>query len=262
MKSIKTKERKIVFFFTLFIFLLSSCTTQRNVEYFRDKNKDTITFDEAVIEDYKLKSDDELFIQISSLDDAASNIFTGTRVQQSMQIGALQPYGASLLSYTIDKEGYLLLPVIGKLLVIDKTLAEVSAMIKESLTNVLSQPVVSLKLVNRYVSVMGEVQNPGHFAYAQDKLTIPDAISMAGDITEYGDRKEVVLIRNEKEKNIRIIMDLTKSDILASKYYYIRPNDIIYIKPLRKKFWGLRQFPYTVIFSTLTTALLIYNVMQ
>jgi polysaccharide export outer membrane protein len=262
MKSINAEERKIVLFFTLFIFFLSSCTTQRNVEYFQNKNKGTKSFNEAIIEDYKLKSDDELFIQISSLDDAASNIFTGTRVQQSIQIGSLQPYGASLLSYTVDKEGYLHLPVIGKLLVIDKTLADVSSMIKESLTNVLSQPVVSLKLVNRYVSVLGEVQYPGHFAYAKDKLTIPDALSLAGDITEYGNRKEVVLIRNEKGKNIRIIIDITKSDILASEYYYIRPNDIIYIKPLRKKFWGLRQFPYTVIFSTLTTVLLIYNVMK
>jgi polysaccharide export outer membrane protein len=135
-------------------------------------------------------------------------------------------------------------------------------MLKDSLTNVLSQPLVTVKLVNRYVSVLGEVRNPGHFPYSQDKLTIYDAIGLAGDITDYGNREEVILARNENGKNIRINVNLNKSDMLASTYLYIRPNDIVYIKPLRKKFWNLRQFPYNVVLGTITTALLIYTVIQ
>ncbi len=255
-------KKKRILFFSILAYIITSCVSQRNVEYFHDKNKDAKTFHEALIEDYKIKAYDELFIQISSLDDAESNIFTGTRIAQSMQAGSMQPYGTSLLSYTVDKEGYLHLPIIGDLFVLNKTLTEVSIMIRESLSNVLSHPVVSIKLVNRYVSVLGEVRNAGHFAYAQDKLNIPNAIGLAGDITEYGDRKHVVLVRNENGINTRVVIDLSKSDILSSKYYYIRPNDIIFVKPLRKKFWNLRQFPYTVILSSITTALLIYNVMK
>lgn len=254
-------EKKIVFSYcSILALVISSCVTQRNVEYFQDKNKNTKVFDEAQIEDYRLKPNDELYIKISSLDDATSNIFSNSSTQQYIQSGSIQPYGASLISYTIDKEGYLHLPVIGSLMVKDKTLAQVTTMLQESLTNILSQPAVSLKLVNRYVSVLGEVFHPGHFAYAQDKLSIYDAIGLAGDITDYGNRKEVILTRNENGKNIRINVNLTQSDILSSNYYYIRPNDIIYVKPLGKKFWNLRQFPYTVILSTITTALLIYNV--
>jgi polysaccharide export outer membrane protein len=248
------------FYFIIFTLLISSCVMQRNVEYLQDKNKNTKTFNEAQVEDYRLKPNDELYIQINSLDDAAANIFSGTSAQQFYNSGSIQPYGASLVSYSIDKEGYLHLPVIGSLSVKDKTLAQVSLMLKESLTNILSQPVVSVKLVNRYVSVLGEVRNPGHFAYAQDKLTIYDAIGLAGDITDYGNRKEVILTRNENGKNIRINVDLTHSEILSTNCYYMRPNDILYVKPLRKKFWGMRQFPYSVILSTITTALLIYNV--
>jgi polysaccharide export outer membrane protein len=243
-------------FFILAIFF-TSCVTQRKVEYLQDQNKNVKTFKEAEFPDYKLKPNDELFIQISSLDEAAAKIFSEASQQQ---FGTIQPYGASLMSYSIDKDGYLLLPVIGRILVKDKTLTDVSLVLRDSLNHVLNQPIVSVKLVNRYVSILGEVSNPGHFPYSQDKLTIYDAIGLAGDITEYGNRGEVTLVRNQNGENLRINVNLTRSDILSSDYYNLRPNDIVYVKPLPNKFWGMRQFPFTVIFSTITTGLLIYNV--
>lgn len=244
----------------LFLFGWSSCLTLHHTEYLQDKRSTAVYYPEPDLEVYLLKPHDDLFIQISSLDDVSSNIFTGTNAQQSLQMGSMQAYGASLVAYTIDKEGFLHLPVIGKLKVVDHSLAEVSVLIQQELVNVLNQPMVSVKLVNRYVSVMGEVRNPGHFPYAQDKLTIFDALSMAGDVSEFGNRQEVVLTRNEGGKNYRVNVDLTRSDILSSEYYYIRPNDMVYVKPMRRRFWGLREFPYAVILSTITTGLLIYNV--
>lgn len=256
------KRHPYLFYLIVTTIFFSSCITQRDMEYINHINKTVVSFDEAIIEDYVIKPNDDLFIQISSLDDVSSNIFSGTNAQQSLQMGSMQAYGASLVSYTIDKEGSLHLPVVGTLYVEGKSLAQVSMLIQESLKNVLSQPVVSVKLVNRYVSILGEVRNPGHFTYAKEKITIFDVLSLAGDITVYGNRKEVILTRNEDGKNHRICIDLTDSDVLSSNYYYIRPNDIIYVKPLQKRFWGLREFPYTVILSTITTALLIYNVSQ
>jgi polysaccharide biosynthesis/export protein len=254
---------RIAFFLFIFIAILSSsCIHQRDLEYLQDKNKTSKIFPEALIEDYKLKINDELYIQISSLDEAAANIFSSSSSQQSLYLGSMDPYGAYLMSYEIDKDGYLLLPVIGKILVKDKTTAQVREQIKESLTNILSQPVVTVKLVNRYISVLGEVRNPGHYIFAQEKFSIYDAISLAGDITVYGNRKEVLLTRNENGKNIRININLNRSDILSSEYYNLRPNDIVYVKPLKKRFWGMDQFPYAVILTTITTALLIYTVIK
>jgi polysaccharide export outer membrane protein len=245
----------------LTLMMLSSCVTQRRVEYLQDSNKDMKSFKEAELPDYKLKPNDELYIQINSLDEAAANVFSAGK-EQSYYVGTMQPYGASLMSYSVDKDGYLLLPVIGRILVKDKTLSEVSTILKDSLNHILSQPIVTLKLVNRYVSVLGEVRNPGHFAYSQDKLTIYDALGLAGDITDYGNRDNVILIRNIKGENIRINVDITKSDILASDYYNLRPNDIVYVKPLRNKFWGMRQFPFNILLTTLTTAILLYSVLK
>ena len=244
----------IVFVF-LFI-ILSSCVTQRYVEYVQDSNKTVKSFIEAEFPDYKLKSNDELFIQINSLDEEAANVFSNT----TQLTQALDPYSASLLSYSVDKNGFLLLPVIGNVFVKDKTLSEVSLILRDSLYHVLNQPVVKVKLVNRYVSVLGEVGNPGHYPFSQEKLTIFDAIGLAGDITDYGNRSNVILVRNEKGENIRVNLNLINSDLLASEYYHLRPNDILYIKPLRNKFWGMRQFPWSVLFSAITTGLLLYEI--
>jgi len=85
---------------------------------------------------------------------------------------------------------------------------------------------------------------------------------LAGDITDYGNRNKVILVRNENNNNLRINIDLTKSDLLSSGYYFLRPNDIIYVKPMTKKFWGMRQFPWQVFFSAITTGLLIYEIVR
>lgn len=241
-------------------FVMSGCVTQRDIEYLQAKDNNINAFKEADIADYKLKSNDELYIQINSLDEAATNVFSNTGSQQ--YIGSMQPYGASLISYTINKEGYLLLPIIGNILVKDKTLSQISQIIKDSLINILNQPIVTVKLVNRYISVLGEVRNPGHFPYAQEKLTVYDALGLAGDLTIYSNRKEVVLARNENGKNIIIRLDLTKPEILESNYYYLRPNDMVYVKPLKKRVWGMSQFPFSVFLSTISTALLVYTVVK
>jgi polysaccharide biosynthesis/export protein len=160
----------------------------------------------------------------------------------------------------IDKTGFIQLPVIGNMHVRDKTIPEVISMLQDSLSNILSSPTVTIKLVNRYVSVLGEVARPGNFSYAYEKLNVFDALGLAGDITTYGDRNDVTLVRNENGKNIRVKIDLTSADLMASEFYYLRPNDMIYVKPMHKKFWGLAQFPWTVLLSTISTVILIYTV--
>lgn len=257
----KTLIRNIVIKFELlscftFLVFFSSCINQRDLEYLKDNNKTTVAFNEAEVSDYKLKPNDALYIKISSLDDASSNVFA----QPSAP--TLEPYGAYMNSYSVDKGGYVQLPVIGKINVLGRTTSEVSDLIKDSVINILSLPLVTVRLVNRYVSVLGEVRNPGHFVYSQDKFTIFDALGLAGDITAYGNRKEVILTRNENGKNNLTAIDLTRSDILSSPNYLIQPNDFIYVKPLRKRFWGMVEFPFSLILSTITTTLVIVTFMQ
>jgi polysaccharide export outer membrane protein len=240
------------------VFILSSCVTQRNLEYLHKDKKAPAEFSEPQFTEYHLQPNDALYIQISSLDDASTNIFA----QSGRQQFTLDPYSAYLSSYTIDQEGYIQLPVIGRIKATGKTTLQVSQMIKDSVENILSLPVVSVKLVNQYVSILGEVNSPGHYIYSQDKFTIFNALGLAGDITPYGNRKQVILTRNEDGKTIHVNFDLTSSDILSSKYYYVQPNDMIYVKPLSKRLWGMEQFPFTIIMSIITTGIVVYTFIQ
>lgn len=247
------------------ILFFSSCVAHRNLEYLRyedRRNEKIISYSEAEIPDYKLKPNDELYIQIKSLDEPETNVFQqlGNNQQSIYSSSSITPYSASVFSYVVDKSGYIQLPVLNNIFVKDKTIPEVTSMLQDSLQNILSQPSVLVKLVNRNLSVLGEVRNPGRFSYAQEKITIFDALGFAGDITIYGDRNDVILVRNENGNNLRVKLDLTSSEIMASQYYYLRPNDIIYVKPLRKRFWGLREFPWQVFLSTISTGILIYTV--
>jgi len=246
----------------IIIFLYSGCVTQHDLEYMQKSDRTSKTFKEAEIPDYRLKPNDELYIQINSLDDPAANVFSTSENQSSSNMMGIQPYGASLISHAINKEGYLQLPIIGNIFVKDKTLSEVSSILTDSLSHILSQPIVAVKLVNRYISVLGEVKSPGHFPYSQDKLSIYDAVGLAGDMTIYSNRKEVTLTRNENGKNTLVKLDMTDPNILASEYYYIRPNDIIYVKPLKKRIWGMPDFPFAIILSALSVTLLFYSVVK
>jgi polysaccharide export outer membrane protein len=244
------------------LFLLSGCVTQREMEYLQKDGRTPKSFKEADVSEYKLRVDDELYIQVTSLDEAADNILQTSGNQLLINSGSIQPYGVSLVSYTVNKKGFLSLPIIGVIYVKDRSLPEVREIIIDSLANILNQPSVTIKLVNRYISVLGEVRNPGHFPYAQDKLTIFNAIGAAGDMTKFANRKEVLLTRNENGANLLITVDLTKPDVLESSYYYLRPNDVIYVKPLKKRVWGTSEFPFSLILSTLTFTLLFYSVVN
>jgi polysaccharide biosynthesis/export protein len=250
----------ILILFVSFFFLPVSAIVIWNTLRDKDnKGEMIISYAEAKIPDYKLKPNDELSINIKSLDDPATNVFQTLGNQQGSS-GYTTPYSASLTSYMIDKTGFIQLPVIGNMYVKDKTIPEVISMLTGFTDNILSSPTVTIKLVNRYVSVLGEVARPGNFSYAYEKLNVFDALGLAGDITTYGDRDDVMLVRNENGKNLRINIDLTSADLMASEYYYLRPNDMIYVKPMHKKFWGLAQFPWTVLLSTISTVILIYTV--
>lgn len=256
--SMKKKQLNLLLFLVTLLFQ-TACVTQQDVEYMQKLERSPKTFTEAEISDYKLKPFDELYIKVNSLDDPSANVFSTATGQQNTNSEVISPYSASLLAYTVNKDGYLQLPLIGNVFVKDKTISQVTLVLTDSLSHILSQPIVKVKLVNRYVSVLGYVKNPGHYTYSQEKLTIFDAIGLAGDMTIYGNRQDVVLTRNENGQNLIVKLDLTKPNILSSSYYYIRPSDLIYVKPLKKRIWGISEFPFGILLSSISLTLVIYS---
>jgi polysaccharide export outer membrane protein len=126
----------------------------------------------------------------------------------------------------------------------------------------LKETTIIVKLVNFNITFVGEVRRPGEYKIYQDKINIFEAVSMAGDITDYGNRNEVKLMRMTDEGIALHIIDLTREDILESPYYYLKPNDVIYIEPLKGKQFAFATFPYALLFSTITTAIVLLTFLQ
>ena len=164
----------------------------------------------------------------------------------------------ALLSYTVDEDGYIHFPFIDSLSVDDLTLSQASAKLQEKLSNYLNQPMVTMKFVNKSITVVGEVNRPGTYSYSDENINLFQALSLAGDITDFGNRKNVVLMRSiDGEESVTYNIDLTDDKVFTQKNFYLRHGDIIYVRQLRTKRFSYIYQPLTLVFSTITTVLVV-----
>lgn len=239
-------KRLIVIQSLLIILLLSSCISQKKVWLIQDKTPQTQTeFINPQQESYKVKPDDRLFIKVYSSDKQTSKFF------QSDLPNFMNETYQYINSYPIDPEGFLNFSFIEKIKVEGLTVREVEKAIQETLNEYFKEVTVVVKLVNFQVTVLGEVKNEGKFTINEERLNILQAIAMAGGINEFGNSKEVSLIRQTKAGSKVNYLDLTDNKLLESDYYYVQPGDVIYIKSYKSKSFAYEKLPYTVFLSTL-----------
>ncbi len=247
---------KIFFCGLLVILLISSCVSNRRAVYTQvrptegDTTRSFIPYDRY---DDFIKPGDELYIRVSSFDEE-SNFFTQERDQYYMGMSDI-----TLVSYTVRENGFLNLPYAAEVMLEGLTLVAASAKLEEVLSGYLNQPSVFVKFVNKNITVLGEVARPGRYTFSEKNINIFQALGMAGDITYYGNRKRVMIIREENEIISRNYIDLTKSSLYGSYYYFLKPNDIVYVQPLQRRRWGFRDFPFDLVLASATTFVLILN---
>lgn len=234
--------------------VLGSCVSQKKIKYLQKKEKnDTVTsYTLKPPVDYKVQPNDNLYIRIYSMDEKTNMLFNRSITGTSGSFTNAQSY---FESYTISNDGYIEFPVIGKIFVKDLTIDQVRSLVQQLVDEYLKETVVVVKMSIYNITILGEVKTPGEFQVYQDKITIFEAISRAGDLTDFANRGKVALIRQVKNDSKVLYLDLNSEKILTSEYYYLAPNDIIYISPLRVKQYGFSTFPYTLLFSTITTIL-------
>lgn len=226
------KFSKLVLSGVLGIALLSatSCGTPKNVAYFQDlnNNPDTvITLQNRVI---TVKPTDKIYIGVKSKDPQISQLFNLTGGTSS---------GATNMSqdayyYTVDSKGDIDFPVVGKIQVAGLTREEIAEKVKKSLVDasLVKDPTVTVSLSNLHYSMMGEVAKPGQYAIEEEKVTILDAISKAGDLTIQGKRNDVMVLRQENgHQKIYKINLCSGRDIFSSPAYYLQQNDVVYVTP-------------------------------
>ena len=221
---------------TIISFALAGCATSQKVSYLQGIPAD---YQEPIATSYQISihPDDMLAIQVNSKDNELAQMFNLPVVGYNMSnAAAAAGYVNSQYryqGYVVNKEGNIDFPQLGYLHVEGKTKVELAEYIKGQLMEkgLLNDPVVTVQFLNFKVSVLGEVSRPGTFDVATDRITIFEALSQAGDMTIYGKRDCVKLVREENGKRTIATLDLRGSDILKSPYYYLQQNDIVYVEP-------------------------------
>ena len=268
------KISKNLFLILPILLFLQSCISNKDYIYLQNKgeNKNDTT-NNFIIQnsDYHLKAGDILYIKLVTEDEKMNALFnpltSGNTNMQILQQGGLgTPF--YFMGYSLDNNGLLELPFIGKLELKGKTVEEAKFLLDTEAKKYFKNFYLQVKLAEFRFSILGSVNRPGQFFFMVNKLNILEALAMAGDVNEIAKRSKLTLIRDENGQTKMISIDLTDKNLLNSPYYYIHPNDIIYVQPVKSRSLGnLSNFQGTLstilpIFSTFLLVLNTYIILQ
>lgn len=248
--------------------LLLSCRSTKEFTYFQNISKDEF-YPGLIskISEYKVKTFDNLYINIKTLNPEVNALFdAGGTASGGYNGGTSSNYGDStskyINGYQVDSNGMVSLPIIGQIEVLGLSLIQIQEKIHTKSLYFLKDPTVTVKLLSFKVNVTGEVKSSGIYYSYSNKISIFEAISLAGGVTDNAKIKNVLVIRQVESGTRTYNLDLTKKDILTSEAYYLQPDDLIYVKPSRNKKTELNATSYSLFLSTITTLLLIYNIIK
>ena len=257
---IRSITMRLSFIFTILVaVLVSSCIPQRRLTYLQDKLAvgDRVPAGEKR---YTLKPGDILYVRVMTTNQEMNELFNleerrGTYRTTTAGVG--DPY-MFVYGYNINEKGNIQLPVIGAVRVAGHTVEQVHELIQERTKEYLLDATVSVRLVNFKVTVLGEVNRPGTYSIYDEEFTVMDAIGVAGDMTDYGNRKVHIVRKTEQGRQFTRI-DVSERGAVNSGFYYLQPNDVVYVEPMRAKRFALAQFPYSAFFSAISTVILLLN---
>lgn len=237
--------------------LMASCVPQKKIRYLQDIPKDdsSYAFVNERLLDYRIQAGDNLYIKINSLEEKSTTYFNEVSGTSGGNATGANLY---LNSYLVNDTGYFHFPSIGYIHVDGMTAEEVQEMLEKKLSEYLINPVVIVRLASFRVTLLGEFKTPGKYEVYQSNINLFEAISMGGDLTDFAKRDEVAIIRQTAEGSKIMRVNLNDKRILMSDYYYLLPNDIVYAEPIRAKQFVSTNFPYGLVFSIISTALVLY----
>lgn len=225
-------KKYLPLFFPLFLFLVS-CSSNKRLVYFNQNIDTSFTLSSKNFEPL-IQVGDLLNIAVNSLDPQSSIIFNNQNALTT--VGMNSQNNPSVLPGTmVDNEGNIQMPKLGKIKAAGKTKHELTNELQLALEPYLKDPIVNIRFNNFRITVLGEVNRPGTITIPNDKVTILEAIGFAGDLTPYGKRNNVLLMRYEKGKQEIRHLDLSKNSIFTSPYFYLQSTDVVYIEPNNAK---------------------------
>ena len=245
--------KKITLFTTLFV-LATSCVSKKDIIYFQNDEIDQ----SKVSNSYKtiIKPDDLLQITITALDTEAVRPFNLAAVTYSTSsnsaIGVAQQQ-----SYLVDSNGEIDFPVIGKLKVGGLSREEFIAMLKDRLDpDYIKNPNINVRLANFKISVLGDVRLPGSYTIPNERITILEAIALAGDLNISAERQNILVIREEGGKKVHYKVDVLSKQLFTSPIYYLQQNDVVYVEPNYARIQSASSNSNTGLFISITSVLI------
>ena len=255
---------------SLAILAITSCQSTKNIAYIQ--NSDSISYDQSrFLYDAKIMPKDQLTITVNTVNPEASLPFNLLLQNAYTQGRTMSTTGGTLMPYLVDNDGYINFPVVGRLKVSGLTKSECESLLLDKIRPYMAEtenPVVTVRMSSYSVSVLGEVNRPGSFQVGREKITILEALAQAGDLTIYGVRNKVKLIREDATGKKEIhTLDLTNANIVNSPYYYLQQNDIVYVEPNKVKAQNASVGSMTTLWFSATSILisltsLIYNILK
>lgn len=222
----------------LALVLLSSCVSKKEIVYLQGIDSLYKEGPEKIAMDYTLKvqQGDQLSIKISSMSEDALKPFGYNILLGQMGNGSSSSYSGSLQDtyfYNVEEDGYVTLPILGRLYVAGRTCADLEKDFAQRLTQsgYLYDPTVKVRIRNFKISVLGAVKNPGEIQVTDDRITLLQALAKSGDLTTGGLRKNILIVREQDGERVSARIDLTSPDLLQSPYYYLKQNDVVYVEP-------------------------------
>lgn len=239
------------FLIMIIVVAVSSCYSKKELVYLQNKEFSSLypTQIKNRRPEYKIQPNDVLHVNIQNPDTETYSFFN----IGNQEMG---PRGGSeavlyLIGHSVNQEGNISIPLLGNIKVANLTLEEATNMIQNEVDKYLKNSSVSVKLVSFKVSVLGEVKSPGYYYVFNAQCTVLEALGLAGDMTASGNRKDVKLVRQTENGVEVILLDLTSADLMNSKYYYMLPNDVLYVEPTREQVSRLNFQPIGIGLSAL-----------
>lgn len=227
---LKIKTYRFSILLLIMTVVLSSCGSRQDVIYFQDELITNAIENKNYDFELLFKTDDLLTINVSALDPDVARPFNLAAVSHSISV--IDARGSlTMQTYLIDKNGNIEFPVLGTIKLGGLSRSEANSFLKEKLTEYIVDPIVNIRLANFTITVLGEVNRPGTYTINDEKISLPEALGHAGDLTIFGSRNKIFLLREIDGEKKFTRFDLTSINVVNHPNYYLIQNDVIYVEP-------------------------------
>lgn len=256
--------RKITLLFCVIsimaVSMFTSCVPQKKILYLQnekmmdDSSFMSIVYDNERVFDYKVQPGDNLYIRIASLDSKFNTYFNYTNQTATTTANTYSSGNAAIYlnGYTVGEEGNINMPFAGNIYVKDLTVDEIQEKVQATINEYLKETIVYVKLGVFNLTILGEVARPGQYQIYQSDINLFQAIALAGNATDFANKANIKIIHQTPQGSQIVRVNLNDADILSSPDYYLKPNDIIYVEPLKTKQFGFTSVPYGTIISAMS----------